>query len=481
MTAKTLMIGLDAADRRLVETLMAEGRLPTLKRLSEQGARGSLLPLPGLGDDAVWTSFATGVGPGVHGRFYHMRFEQEQFVQHVREGVLRSPFWEELADRGLRVAVIDVPKSPLGRIGNGVAIADWMSHGPDYSRTVTRKPELRQQELEETFPQQAPFRCEGDESDENQFREFEQALLRRGQLRADALVASLETGDWDLFLAVFAETHCAGHSFWDRRPAIENVYTAVDGHLERVIEAAGPDAVVIVFSLIGMGPNNSGTHLATQLCSRFEGRTDASRIFHARLKEFLRTRKKAIPGFLRKVGASLERRLCPQFQVVPVDLPTTVIRHRRLTSGATDSQSEKNSLEFEHARQRACRELREEFLQLRDPDTKVGLVRDVIVCTETFEGPHAEDFADLIVIWDQTRPISSAHSPRFGTISAKPPTLRAGNHREGGWFFATRNGIGTESVEQSIAITEFSSFATRYLSDLAPVNSCRPQQGFPSQ
>lgn len=151
------MIGLDAADRQLIEILMTEGRLPTLKRLSEQGERGRLLPLPGLGDDAVWTSFATGVGPGVHGRFYHMRFELERFVPHPRDVVLRSPFWEELADRGLRVAVIDVPKSPVGRIGNGVLIADWMCHGPDHIN-MTRKLQRSMVISKELSRRQVPMR-----------------------------------------------------------------------------------------------------------------------------------------------------------------------------------------------------------------------------------------------------------------------------------------------------------------------------------
>ncbi|MGH9548131.1 MAG: alkaline phosphatase family protein, partial [Terriglobales bacterium] len=101
MPAKVLMIGLDAADRAVVENLAESGRLPNIQRLRQRGVRGTLRALPALGDDAVWTSFATGVGPGWHGRFYHKRWDGTRLVPHRRDAVSIPPFWQQLSERGL--------------------------------------------------------------------------------------------------------------------------------------------------------------------------------------------------------------------------------------------------------------------------------------------------------------------------------------------------------------------------------------------
>ena len=120
MPARLLMIGLDAADWQLVEAWTAAGILPTLQRLRTHGSTSLLAAPLGLGDDAAWMSFATGLGPGRHGRFHHHRWDGSSLVPHRRDAGFPPPFWERLADQGLTVAAIDVPKAPLGRVGDGL-------------------------------------------------------------------------------------------------------------------------------------------------------------------------------------------------------------------------------------------------------------------------------------------------------------------------------------------------------------------------
>ncbi len=74
MTRQPLLaVGWDAADPHSIERLLGEGRLPVLASLLETGAWTALHGYLGLGDDSHWSSFSTGVPPGVHGRFH---FEQ---------------------------------------------------------------------------------------------------------------------------------------------------------------------------------------------------------------------------------------------------------------------------------------------------------------------------------------------------------------------------------------------------------------------
>jgi predicted AlkP superfamily phosphohydrolase/phosphomutase len=105
MTARLLMIALDAADGRLLEEWINAGALPNLAAL---GARGAVkrLTVPYDTDDAHWASFQYGVPVGEHGRYhYRIQLSTGKFgMAHIQEGD-RNPFWRDLANQGLRVAV----------------------------------------------------------------------------------------------------------------------------------------------------------------------------------------------------------------------------------------------------------------------------------------------------------------------------------------------------------------------------------------
>jgi hypothetical protein len=65
----------------------------------------------GATDDALWASFQYGVPVGVHGRYnYLLKLSTGKFgMAYTEEGHL-APFWRNLANQGLRVAILDVPK-----------------------------------------------------------------------------------------------------------------------------------------------------------------------------------------------------------------------------------------------------------------------------------------------------------------------------------------------------------------------------------
>jgi len=67
MTPKVLIIGLDGATWDLMKPLTEKGKLPTLRKLIDEGVHGDLestiTPSTGL----AWVSFATGKNPGKHG------------------------------------------------------------------------------------------------------------------------------------------------------------------------------------------------------------------------------------------------------------------------------------------------------------------------------------------------------------------------------------------------------------------------------
>ena len=67
---RAMVIGLDAADPVQVKRLMAEGKMPNLKKLLESGVANENLAMIGCLPSVTppnWTSIATGCWPRTHG------------------------------------------------------------------------------------------------------------------------------------------------------------------------------------------------------------------------------------------------------------------------------------------------------------------------------------------------------------------------------------------------------------------------------
>jgi hypothetical protein len=62
-----LLVGLDGADWRVIDPLLAAGRLPHLARLIAGGSRAPLKTFKSCLSPLIWTTIATGVGPLKHG------------------------------------------------------------------------------------------------------------------------------------------------------------------------------------------------------------------------------------------------------------------------------------------------------------------------------------------------------------------------------------------------------------------------------
>ena len=64
---KVLFIGWDAADWKIINPLMEQGKMPSLKKLVDQGVSGNLATLEPPFSPMLWTTIGTGVRPDKHG------------------------------------------------------------------------------------------------------------------------------------------------------------------------------------------------------------------------------------------------------------------------------------------------------------------------------------------------------------------------------------------------------------------------------
>lgn len=442
---RLLMIGWDAADRGAVEEWVRQGALPTLRALRDRGLWGRIAGLPGLGDDGCWGSFATGTEPGSHGRFHHRQivsgtYGLESFFRGQMTG---EPFWLPLSRTGRRVAVLDVPKSPLAKGLNGIQMADWLPHGEDGPTPVSWPPALAET-LPERFRPRPDFSCHTPRMDAAELVALRDRVSAHLDLRSDLALDWLRQERWDFFLTVFAESHCIGHHCWhlhdtahpthDRVAArtlgnpVREVHQALDAALGKLLAACEADATVIVFSLTGMRANFMGSWLVDEVLRRLDERCGAGlRGWPRRMIDWFRAPQSRAAGADPDLGGR-------KAFGVHTDSVASALRlnlvgrepHGQVRPEAYDDY---------------CRFLTAGFEALVDPASGRRIVSEVVRVADRYPGPRASAFADLLVVWNAEAPIDAAASEAIGVIRGGQTTDRAGNHRPGGWFVAAGPGI----------------------------------------
>ena len=440
-----IVIGLDSADWQLVTRWCDSGDLPTLRAIRDGGMSGRLETPPGLGDDAVWASMYTALSPGRHGRYHHRQFRPGRYWNMPVMPLECTPFWDTLGRAGRRVAVLDVPKSPLSTDLNGIQLVNWLVHGPNgrtASAPATLAPDLVQRlgdDLTDHWP--------GAMCIEEMLPEAEQAVLVERALasiqwKTAAAVELLAREAWDLFLVVFKEAHCAGHQLWHHtdstHPAhradvvarlgdpVKRVYQALDAAIARVLAAGPPDARVVVFSNLGMGGNFTGEHLLDAIILRLDGFRPAG-LWRYAYHRTERAPSSTIGRAARRVQRELYR-YRSAFQVFHNEISGAIrvnVKGRepngRIAPGAELAAYVDT--------------LAADLLALVDPGTGAPIVSRVVRSDEAFPGERRHLLPDLFAVWSR-RPATAIASPKLGEMRFPFRPWRTGNHTPDGFFVA---------------------------------------------
>jgi predicted AlkP superfamily phosphohydrolase/phosphomutase len=102
---KLIFLGLDGLDPSLAERYMAEGKLPNLSRLREQGGFHRLrTTFPAL-SPVAWSTFATGVNPARHAMFDFLNRDLRSYMPELASTRVHEP------DRVLKIGRYRIPLS----------------------------------------------------------------------------------------------------------------------------------------------------------------------------------------------------------------------------------------------------------------------------------------------------------------------------------------------------------------------------------
>jgi tetratricopeptide (TPR) repeat protein len=126
---RVLLIGWDGADRFVLRRLLAEGRLPHLASLLEQGTCLELVAPRPHETSAVWTSLATAKWPADHGVLHSACPSPDGIgVQSVsRSSRHAAAIWNILSRPDLRAHVVGWPVTHPAESISGVCVSEWFA------------------------------------------------------------------------------------------------------------------------------------------------------------------------------------------------------------------------------------------------------------------------------------------------------------------------------------------------------------------
>jgi predicted AlkP superfamily phosphohydrolase/phosphomutase len=113
---KVFVIGLDGATFDLIKPFVAQGKLPTFKKLMDGGAWSELRSTVPPVTASAWSSFMTGKNPGAHGLFDFMQRREGSYdlapvSVRDRDG---KAVWDLIGEAGCKIALEDGGVTRLG-------------------------------------------------------------------------------------------------------------------------------------------------------------------------------------------------------------------------------------------------------------------------------------------------------------------------------------------------------------------------------
>ena len=467
---RVVLLGIDAAESSLVQSMIARGKLPTLAALYRQGSSGELASPADLYSGAVWPTFYSGQRPAWHGIYHNKLWRPRRTCCIVPDAQTFSarPFWEAFGTHGIRSCVVDVPLVLGGpRDVAGTYLGGWGTHDTEALRSwpAPLARQVRREFGKAVMPREA-FGMQTVASLERACGELRRATEQIGRIG----ISLLRRDDWQFFCLAFGAAHRAGHYLWDAgeardlpeadgkrlqrlETALEDVYATIDHALGALLEHC-EGALLVVFALHGMGPNTGWSEIVPAM---LDARRAALSQEPARKGALYRARQALVTRMrpvLQHMPPSLAARLVPlwssrmcdwpatQYFPLPMDL-TGLLRvnlRGREREGIVAPGAEYAAL---------CAELESFFRSLRDDRTGAPVVAEVVraYADSPSEATHRDGQPDLILKWRETRTrdVSRLISSELPAFECDVPRYlasgRSGNHRPFGWFVASGPGI----------------------------------------
>lgn len=510
---RILLIGLDGATFDLIKPWVAQGRLPTIRRLIAEGVHGNLRSVPNMNSAPAWSSFATGTNPGKHGIFYFDERVPNTYSKRYLNGSHRSgeSFWKILSDQGRKVCVINVPMTFPAEDVSGIMLAGLDSPGVQ-SEGFAHPPSI----LEELSSRVGDYIIEPGIPGYVKAGRKDQALARLFEAVDKRLAYArylLVEYPWELFIVVFTATDAVQHFFWkdmdSRHPqhddeeataygdAILKVYERMDEVVRVLVEEAKPSTTIIM-SDHGGGFNQRGAEYLNPwlrkkgLLSYGRSRHDRplSRSFRGSLRDIAIRQLGFIYRQLdRRLSRETKLKLVKLFPGVREEVESAIslrgidwFTTRAYVDGARDEiwinlrgREPEGIVEPGDEYDKLCRYLVDELLACRDAKTGQKVVEGAYRRDEIYPGHHVQKAPDISVRWRTDFVISGLATEDYydrpdAETEAPPPPLSNGGHRMNGILIMEGKNVRKGVERKAAAIVDIAPTILHLCGEDIPAN-----------
>jgi len=449
---KVLIVGLDAATFDLIIPWIAEGKLPNLAALMKEGAWGRLASILPPITPPAWTSFMTGKNPGKHGIFHFLEAQPGSYeLRYLNAGSRRTKtIWRMLNDAGFTVGTMNIPFTYPPEHLNGFQISGMDT--PSEKSPFIHPPELRSELVGLLGRFELDLRYLGFMSTDAR---REQVLSEMEQLDDQWLRASLylmEKHPAEVMMFTFMSIDTVQHYFWqymDREhhlydpaaaerfgDAVLHVYQRLDDAVGQLLKKTSGNTSVFVVSDHGGGPTSDRVIYLNRYLAQLgllhyhkDNRSALKKLAqkvvrssYTLLRNALSSRQKTFLAYklpaLRKrfegaftsfsaIDWTRTKAYCSEVLASP---PSIWINLKGVKPSGIVEQSEYEPL---------LKFISDKLKELKDPRTNEPVIKRVFRRDEIFNGPFANEAADLILDWWEESEFST--SPSFPEHTAEPP------------------------------------------------------------
>jgi predicted AlkP superfamily phosphohydrolase/phosphomutase len=481
---QVLFIGLDAAEPTLIEQWAAEGSLPNIKRLRQQGLYAHIRTPFNHSVGLPWPMFYTGTNPGETGAYHYLQWDPETMMsKRLNELDLPlHPFWRKFGRNEPRAIVIDVPLTTITKPFNGIEISGWATH--------------EQLEPLNAYPKDMLSRVAAEIGPAPAFEERYGPLTVQEFLQIKARLVDIthnvtrlaktlmRTETWDLFMIVYSATHRGGHQLWNRtnlidlnskdenstiEQSLKDVYAACDKAIGELTDAAGVNTTVFICSLHGMGLNHSRSELLPEITARIleyetEKGTSQRPLILSKLRGMVPVNwrhaiKKRLPFKYQDFLTSYWRMGGSDWGNIPViSLLSDYDGYLQVNLKGREARG---IVEPGERYEKWLKVFIDGLKSFADADSGEPVVKAIHRREDLgVHGKCTERFPDLIVRWQETA--ASKHriliSPKYGSIPwptrGRNPEGRSGNHRQNGFMLALGERFSPNSAPVSVALLD---------------------------
>jgi predicted AlkP superfamily phosphohydrolase/phosphomutase len=459
-----LIVGLDGATFDLLTPWLAEGHLPTMARLQQQGVSGSLASTTPPLTPAAWATFMSGKNPGKHGifDFFHPRSPDPDKPQLVNMTDMKArPFWDYLCDAGQRVGLLNLPLTYPPPPVNGFLVPGLLS--PDEG-TATFPPNL-------LTPYQAklgPYRLVPHQPYRpDQIGDFVAELRQVTETQIQYALRLAQDHPLDFLMVHFFASDLAQHKLWHTqdkthpwyRPAlgarygmaVRDLFAQIDRGLASLLALLPPDTAVILMSDHGFGPQHEVVNLNNYLLQA--GLMALKPSANVRLRVWL-ARQKGLDKVAIRLARYWGRQRLLGFTDVDWRRTRAYARGHMgqvyLNLQGREPQGVVHPDDYHAARDEVSAILQ----SLRHPEGKRPLVQTIIPGEAAAHGPYASQGPDLHLIMDDYRALAYPLFATDGRLVTQQPLVDSGNHRPEGILVAAGPGLGRGQTIQGARLLD---------------------------